>query len=127
MNTGKLAPPGWHVPTDEEWTTLTAYLGGEGLSGGKMKSTGTIETGIGLWQEPNTWATNECGFTAVPAGYRYIYGQFSEVGKSGYWWSSSERNTTNAWFRLIMYTSPSVYRYDMNKNNGFSVRCLQDF
>lgn len=126
VNTGKLAPPGWHVPTDEEWTTLTAYLGGEGLSGGKMKSTGTIEAGTGLWQEPNTWATNESGFTGIPAGYRYIYGQFSSMGSAGYWWSSSERNTTNAWFRLMMYTYPSVYRYDFHKNNGFSVRCLQD-
>ena len=59
VNTGKLAPTGWHVPTDDEWTTLTTYLGGESIAGGKLKETGTTH-----WRTPNAGATNEIGFTA---------------------------------------------------------------
>jgi uncharacterized protein (TIGR02145 family) len=61
----KLCPNGWHVPTDTEWTTLTEYLGGEIIAGGKMKTVGTA-----YWNDPNTGATNESGFSAVPGGFR---------------------------------------------------------
>ena len=66
----KLAPTGWHVPTDAKWTQLTDCLGGESVAGGKMKSTGTIQAGTGLWDDPNTAATNESGFTGLPGGIR---------------------------------------------------------
>jgi len=126
VNTGKLAPTGWHVPTDAEWTTLTTYLGGES-AGGKLKSTGTIEAGTGLWYSPNTGATNESGFTAVPAGSRiYDDGAFGDVGYNGYWWSSSESNTGYAWFRYLYYDYSGVYGFDYFKSNGFSVRCVRD-
>jgi uncharacterized protein (TIGR02145 family) len=127
VNTGKLAPTGWHVPTDAEWTTLTAYLGGEIFAGGKMKSTGTIEAGTGLWYSPNVGATNESGFTAVPAGERDGSGTFNPIGYYGTWWSSSEGFTDYAWYRRMFYDGSSASRFYYNMNYGFSVRCLRDF
>lgn len=81
----KLAPTGWHVPTDAEWTTLTTCLGGITIAGGKMKETGTAH-----WQSPNQDATNSSGFTGLPGGYRFSYGSFNFIGNYGFWWSSSE-------------------------------------
>ena len=122
----KLAPTGWHVPTDPEWTQLTDCLGGQVVAGGKMKSTGTIQAGTGLWQSPNTAATNESGFTGLPAGYRINFGSFDGVGIFGDWWSSSEANTTNAWTRYLGYGSGLADRNNYGKKSGFSVRCLRD-
>ena len=126
VKTGKLAPTGWHVPTDAEWTILTTFLGGESAAGGKMKSTGTIEAGTGLWKSPNTGTTNESGFTAFPAGYRYYMGQFYGIGGYGTWWSSSETDTSRAWGRSMAYTASNVTSYPTDKPNGFSVRCLRN-
>jgi uncharacterized protein (TIGR02145 family) len=122
VNTGKLCPTGWHVPNDAEWTTLTTYLSGESVAGGKLKETGTTH-----WQSPNTGATNESGFTALPGGYRFGHGAFGYVGDGGFWWSSSEYSTINAWYRYMYYNSSSVFRYSYYyKNFGFSVRCVKD-
>jgi len=126
VNTGKLAPSGWHVPTDAEWTTLTIYLGGETVAGGQMKSTGTIELGTGLWYRPNTDATNKSGFTAVPAGYRDYLGTFNRIGMTGEWWSSSEDDTGYAWSRYLEYDYSDVTRGATGKNRGFSVRCVRN-
>jgi len=121
-NGGKnVCPIGWHVPTDEEWTTLTTYLGGESVAGGKLKETGTTH-----WLSPNTGATNETGFTALPSGYRYPNGLFSIVGTYGGWWSSSKDSTSFAYYRLIYSDFRSVHRVNTDKQFGFSVRCLQD-
>jgi uncharacterized protein (TIGR02145 family) len=76
---------GWHLPSDAEWTTLTDYLGGESVAGGKLKETGTTH-----WKSPNEGATNESGFTALPGGYRDLYGSSHHVGDYGYWWSATE-------------------------------------
>src|SRR5574344_648159 len=86
VNTGKLCPTGWHLPSDAEWTELTDYLGGTIDAGGKLKETGTIEAGTGLWYDPNTGATNETGFTALPGGDRRGSGTFLYIGDNGYWW-----------------------------------------
>jgi len=126
VNTGKLAPTGWHVPTDAEWTILVTYLGGEQLAGGKMKTTGTLEAGTGLWQDPNAGATNESGFTAVPAGGRGNLGPFYYVGGNSAWWSSSVVNESIAWYRYLGYGYSGIFRYYDTKNDGFSVRCLRD-
>ncbi|MEI7498899.1 MAG: FISUMP domain-containing protein [Bacteroidota bacterium] len=122
-----ICPTGWHIPTDGEWTTLTTFLEGESVVGGKMKSIGTIQTGTGLWNTPNTGATNESGFTAVPAGCRCYYGPFNTIGYSGTWWSSSEGSTSDAWLRHLSYNSSGVGRNYDTKTLGFSVRCLRDF
>jgi uncharacterized protein (TIGR02145 family) len=120
-NVQGICPTGWHIPTDAEWTTLTTYLGGESVAGGKLK-----ETGITHWTAPNTGATNETGFTAVPAGYRYFDGSFYDIGYYGRWWSSSEGGTYYAWYRSTNYNSCNVDRIGDDKNYGFSVRCLRD-
>ena len=116
-----LAPQGWHVPSDAEWTTLTTFLGGESVAGGKMKSTGTS-----LWLPPNTEATNSSGFTGLPAGCRYDDGTFSNIGNNGIWWSSSESSTTDAWNRYLNYDNGFADGGNGSKRNGFSVRCLRD-
>jgi uncharacterized protein (TIGR02145 family) len=127
VNTGKLCPTGWHVPSDAEWTILTDYLGGISVAGGKVKSTGTIETNTGLWRDPNNGATNESGFTAVPGGFRLTEGLFLSLGNTGIWWSSTESSSSNAWYRYINYVELLVYRDNyFDKRTGYSVRCLKD-
>ncbi|MEI6455047.1 MAG: FISUMP domain-containing protein [bacterium] len=121
-----ICPSGWHIPTDPEWTALTTFLGGTSVAGGKMKSTGTIQAGTGLWNTPNTGATNESGLTAFPAGTRGYDGVFDGIGKFGLWWSSSESTTTNPWNRYLYYNDSYVYSSINNENFGFSVRCLRD-
>jgi uncharacterized protein (TIGR02145 family) len=122
-----ICPTGWHLPSDGEWTTVTDFLGDVFVAGGKMKTTGTIEAGTGLWYDPNTGATNESGFTALPAGARYLFGAFNNVGYYGTWWSSSEDDASTAWIRGMYYGHSTVYSYNYDKNSvGFSVRCLRD-
>jgi uncharacterized protein (TIGR02145 family) len=116
-----LAPTGWHVPTDAEWTTLSNTLGGDAVAGGKMKTTGTT-----IWSAPNTDATNESGFAGLPGGYRASYGTFFNVGNYGYWWSSTELSTTTAWYRYLFYGFGFIFRTSNYKEAGFSVRCLRD-
>jgi uncharacterized protein (TIGR02145 family) len=121
-NGGKnVCPNGWHVPTDAEWTTLTTYLGGESVAGGKLKETGTTH-----WESPNEGATNETGFTALPGGNRNNNGAFNEIGTNGFWWSSTESAAATAWYRAIYYNFSSVFRFSYYKLYGFSVRCLRD-
>lgn len=116
-----IAPEGWHVPTDAEWQTLVDYLGGDAVAGGKLKETGTTH-----WNDPNTGATNESGFTALPGGTRYRSGSFLDMGRYAYFWSSTEIYSLNAWYRSLYYNYSQVYRYGMVKHYGFSVRCVKD-
>jgi uncharacterized protein (TIGR02145 family) len=116
-----VCPTGWHVPSDTDWTILTDYLGGVSVAGGKMKSTGTQ-----YWQSPNTNATNESGFSGLPGGNRLPPGQYSLMGVYGYWWSSTEINTTNAFYHTAAFDESILYWQDAVKSNGFSIRCLRD-
>ncbi len=117
-----VCPTGWHVPTDAEWTVLTDYLGGESVAGGKMKSTGTQ-----YWNAPNEGATNASGFSGLPGGYRNdLYGGFDNLGSSGLWWSASESDAEDAWYRDLTNDDADIYRYVSTKRLGFSVRCLRD-
>ncbi len=117
----KACPPGWHLPSDNEWKVLIDYLGGGEVAGGKMKTTGTNH-----WNNPNTGATNSSGFTALPGGCRYTDGSFYGLSYYGYWWSSSEYDASYAWGRYLYYSSADVLRYFYDKSSGFSVRCLKD-
>ena len=116
-----LAPTGYHIPTDAEWTNLTTYLGGESVAGGKMKSTSG-------WQNNGNYGngTNTSGFTGLPGGYRSGIGDFNAIGAYGYWWSSSENGTLNAWSRALSSNNGNVSRGANGKPYGFSVRCLRD-
>jgi uncharacterized protein (TIGR02145 family) len=121
-NGGKnVCPAGWHVPSDAEWTELSYHMGGDSIAGGKMKETGTAH-----WQSPNTRATNESGFRALPGGGRYYDGFFSSLGKIGGWWSSTELLATTARGRFLYYDLSLVYRGSGSKNDGFSVRCVRN-
>ncbi len=121
VNTGKLCPTGWHMPTNAEWTTLINYLGGESIAGGKLKETGTLN-----WNPPNTGATNESGFSALPGGYRAHDGSFYEIGDGAYFWSSTESDFDNAWYQLLYYYYEEITPNCQIKNHGFSVRCIMD-
>jgi uncharacterized protein (TIGR02145 family) len=116
-----VCPTGWHLPSDAEWTELTDYLGGTSVAGGKLKETGTTH-----WKSPNSRATNETGFTALPGGYRYDYGTFDDIGYYGYWWSATGYGAVGAWYRIMLYYNSDVTRDDSGKELGFSVRCLRD-
>ena len=133
VETGNLAPEGWHVPTDDEIKELEMYLGmsqeeadswgWRGTDeGGKLKEAGTEH-----WASPNTGATNESGFTAFPGGSRfYNDGIYQNMGGLGYFWSSSEDDSNYAWTRLLSYNFPGIHRGNYNKRSGFSVRCVKD-
>ncbi|WP_297868491.1 fibrobacter succinogenes major paralogous domain-containing protein [uncultured Flavobacterium sp.] len=121
-----LAPQGWHIPSDAEWTQLTDFLGGELVAGGKMKSTGTLQAGTGLWESPNESATNESGFTGLPAGFRSTLMPFYSIGGYGSWWSLSESNTSAAWYRHLNNMNGNVYIDYTYKRFGNSVRCVKD-
>ena len=116
-----LAPQGFHIPTDAEWTILTDYLGGKDAAGGKMKETGTTH-----WPRPNTGATNSSGFTGIPGGYRDDNGTFSSIGINGFWWSSTEGFTYFAWNRYPDNLYGLVGRDFGFKSYGMSVRCIVD-
>lgn len=116
-----ICPTGWHVPTDAEWSTLMSYLGGEIVAGGKLKETGTTH-----WTSPNTGATNESGFKALPGGTRNSVGPFSGTGSTCYFWSSTEDGNDNAWYRYIRYDTEYVQRYKNDYCTGYSVRCILD-
>ncbi len=117
----KIAPAGWHVPTDAEWTTLETYLGGVSVAGGKLKETGTTH-----WASPNTGATNESGFTALPGGYRYSSGTFAVLTMNGLWWTATEGNLYDAKYHWLFYDYSLVTLATLNKKAGLSVRLIKD-
>lgn len=114
-----LAPLGYHIPTDAEWSILTDYLGAEGATGGKMKATSG-------WRAPNKEASNSSGFSGLPGSCRIYNGTFTVSGKGGYWWSSSEYYKFHAWNLYLGYDDGNVTRHYTNEGCGFSVRCLRD-
>lgn len=116
-----LAPSGWHIPSDAEWTTLETTFGGiPGKASGKMK-----EAGILHWLTPNNEGNNNSGWAALPGGFRYTSAAFSDLTLSGYWWTAS-LNGTNVWYRNLVYYDGYVYRSSESKVNGFAVRCVRD-
>ena len=116
-----LAPIGYHVPTDAEWTVLTTYLGGTTVAGSKMKEVGNTN-----WNSPNTDATNMSLFTGLPGGNRDINGNYFDVGNYGNWWSSTEYNINTAWGRYLYNSSGNVQRTNYYKKDGLSVRLIKD-
>jgi uncharacterized protein (TIGR02145 family) len=119
-----LAPEGWHAPSDAEWTTLTTFLGGETVAGGKMKETGTTH-----WASPNTDATNSSGFKGTPGGFRDSDNNNGGFGSYSYgagWWSSSEYSGTRSWDRSLNNTSGNVFKSASSKTRGFPIRCIKD-
>ncbi|MEX0811039.1 MAG: fibrobacter succinogenes major paralogous domain-containing protein [Chitinophagales bacterium] len=126
VNTGKLCPSGWHIPTNLEWNELIDHLGGSGVAGGKMKSTSS------LWESPNTGAGNESGFAGLPGGYRdgasYNNGEFYSININTAWWSSSAQGNTDprGWFFQLKYTHESILSNYFFNEGGNSCRCVKD-
>lgn len=120
INTGKLAPKGWRVATDSDWTILTDYLGGLEVAGREIKEVGTIH-----WDSLNV-ATNSSGFTALPGGSRYFDGYFTVINRGAIWWTSTSENDSNAWYRSTMHHIIQIRRDIYDYRNGHSVRCIKE-
>ena len=118
----KVSPPGWHLPSDEEWNILVNYLGGEKIAGGKMKEAGYLH-----WKEPNEGADNSSGFSGLPAGFRYSNGSFYSRGDGADFWSSTETEASYAGNRGLGCSNAGLDRFYGYKSNGMSVRCLKDY
>jgi uncharacterized protein (TIGR02145 family) len=110
-----VCPCGWHVPSLSEWNVLFSYLGGSQLAGAKMKSTGTT-----YWNSPNTGATNESRFSALPGGFRRSdLGSFSNIGIAAHWWCATAS--------FYIYNSyDGVTNNGAENNKGYSIRCIKD-
>lgn len=116
-----IAPAGWHVASETEWKTLVSYLGGNDVAGGKMKERDTLH-----WETPNTGATNESGFTALPAGYRYVYnGSFDNQKKAGGYWSTTD-SADFAWHPYLRNIEGAFKYNSVDKRSGNSIRCIKD-
>ncbi len=126
-----ICPTGWHIPTDAELCTLSLFLDSQvncsasGYSGvnaaGKMK-----ETGLTHWSAPNQGATNESGFTALAAGYRYPYGYPGSLTQGIYIWASTEYDPTQGYTRNLGMYNANISRFHYTKYYGFTARCLKN-
>ncbi len=121
VNTSKLCPTGWHVPSDAEWTVLTDYIGGDSLAGIRLKETGTSH-----WETPNSFATNEYEFNALPGAGRLSDGNYTGINRYGNWWTSESYDTESAWGREMAYNDNSINRGYPSNKVGVSVRCIKD-
>jgi uncharacterized protein (TIGR02145 family) len=152
-------PPGWHLPSDEEWTQLSEYMMAtyalrndwvhvNGV-GNALKSRRQIDSPLGAeyntaehprWESIRTpsperktisvgvlphFGADTVGFSALPSG-RLTYGQFTELGFHGFWWTATEYETTRAWYRMMRHEFSDVTRGDFDKAAGFSIRCVRD-
>jgi uncharacterized protein (TIGR02145 family) len=112
-------PPGWHIPTDEEWKELINYLGGASVAGGKLKSKEH-------WNSPNIGATNSSGFSGIPAHYRTVDGKIRDAGRQATWWSSSIGPDPAVWTWNLYNDKVSIESLGFYNNSGFSVRCVKN-
>lgn len=124
INSGKLCPVGWHIPTEIEWDTLVALIGGDGIAGGSLKERGTEH-----WKSPNSNRYSfDSNFKALPGGYRNENGDFKRIGLSGFWWTSYDGVQSVIRYRNLEYDSRSIYKRNYkDKPIGFSVRCVKDY
>jgi uncharacterized protein (TIGR02145 family) len=116
-----VCPAGWHVSTDAEWLTLTNFLGGSSIAGGQLK-----EVGLTHWISPNTGATNETGFTALPGGYRFVSGLFYGAGTDEMWWTSNQISESDGTIRGVEYNIAGAPFSGNTKSFGVSIRCIKD-
>jgi uncharacterized protein (TIGR02145 family) len=121
VNINGICPNGWHVPSDQEWTKLTDFLGGESVAAGKMKTVGTV-----YWNSPNQDATNSSGFSALPGGLRYYFSSFDFISDFGTFWAATQDDAGRSWARYLSYEFANVFRTSSIKENAFSVRCVKD-
>lgn len=122
VNTKKLCPKGWHVPTDSEWAILIAFLGDEETAGDKLKEKGTEH-----WKSSLNTATDEFAFTALPGGMRSNSGNYPLFANNyAVWWSATGYSPVDAWNRGLFFSSRRTFKGHESKRSGFSVRCIKD-
>jgi uncharacterized protein (TIGR02145 family) len=121
-----ICPVGWHVPSDEDWSILVDSLGSFSIVGVKLKTTGNLEEGTGLWRSPNQNASNSTGFSGLPGGFRNSVNNYGAKDGYGYYWSSSLNAEGKPLYRYLSFNNFLVYRYYSQVNTGFSVRCVRD-
>jgi uncharacterized protein (TIGR02145 family) len=138
VNTGKLAPKGWHVPTDDDWTILENYLIANGYNYDGTKDENKIAKSLCAktnWTLSSKTGTpgaapennNSSGFTSLPGGHRsFTNGTFLNIGKYGYWWSSTENDDYGAYRWRLDYDREGLFGGSVSKKNGFSVRLVRD-
>lgn len=120
-SSGRLCPPGWHVPSHTDFIILREYLGGQSTAGGRMK-----ESGLTHWISPNTGATNQSGFTAVPSGTRTGFdGPFYYLGEDGHYWSSTPYDGGTSYHWYVYYNTASFQTGNTLKNTGYAIRCIK--
>ncbi|HPR31472.1 MAG TPA: FISUMP domain-containing protein [Prolixibacteraceae bacterium] len=116
-----ICPKGWHVPIDAEWISLSEFLDSSTFVGGKLK-----ETGFAHWEKPNSNASNETGFTGLPAGGFLKDSNFVELGFSSYYWTSTSSSVDSSWCRTMKNDNGEFGRYNYPMICGLSIRCLND-
>lgn len=122
VNTGKLAPSGWRVPSNSEWTDLSTYLGGNSVSGAKLKSERKEPSNHPRWTYPNVGADNLLNFSSLPCGLRFDVGRFDDMGNNIYIWTSTSLRSLNIYYGQEYINFASW----LNNSHGFCVRCLRD-
>ena len=122
VNDGRvIAPAGFHIPSEAEWQTLIDFLGGAAVAGGKLKEAGLLH-----WDSPNTGATNEYGFTALPGGRAGYHGETIFLGQFGHWWTSTSDGALGAHSCYMFSNDPYIRNEYIDKVLGYSVRCIKD-
>ncbi|MDD2304506.1 MAG: fibrobacter succinogenes major paralogous domain-containing protein [Prolixibacteraceae bacterium] len=124
VDSRNIAPIGWRVASNSDWETLILHLGGENMTGGKLKETGVLN-----WVSPNFGATNSSGFTALPSGGRGDHGDYFGIGEVGNWWTTDNPTTLSddmACTTYIYSNEESLGRTFTNRYVGFSVRCIKE-
>jgi uncharacterized protein (TIGR02145 family) len=137
VNPNGICPEGWHVPTDEDWTSLIGFVEGpNSIKGNKLKSCRRVDSPLGdscavdehpRWNSyGSTYGTDDYGFSGLPGGGRNQNGQWYNVGITGNWWSSTESSYNKAWLRFLNYYDGAVNRVEVWRNTGYSIRCIKE-
>jgi uncharacterized protein (TIGR02145 family) len=120
-----VCPTGWHVPTDNDWSIMTDFLGGEAVAGGKLR-----DVGESSWNSSSSSNTNPYLFTALPGGQRDSDGNFTSIGNYGSWWSNTESTqyyfNISSWARSMEGSGSNISRLGTVKGYGLSIRCIKD-
>ena len=128
-----VCPDGWHIPTDEDWKELEIFLGMSAETADKYDWRGSDEggslkeMGFSHWDLPNAGADNASGFTALPGGFRSYTGTFYGVGQYATFWTANQKSgSENIWYRVLNQDEKRIYRHYNLRNQGHSVRCVED-
>jgi len=116
----KACPDGWRLPSMQDWWFLSNFLGGDEVSGGKLKQTGTTS-----WESPNTGATNSSGFTALSSGRSGDQAR-EHLGKTTFFWTNVDDDDATSWCGVLYSSRGDLALIPIEKKNGFSVRCLKN-